>query len=220
MVRLRSRRSVRLQGFDYGKPGAYFITVCTDRRRALFGDVIDGVMQLNAVGRVVQEEWFRTAILRPRVTLDAFTIVPDHVHLLFALGLRNVDHDIAGMGNDILRRGTLQRAPTDNGVTDNGVTDNGVTDNGVTDNGVTDNGVTDNGVTVMTERFGKPTSDSIPTIIRLFKSVTTLRINQIRDTPGAPVWQRGYHEHVVRSVGEMDAIRRYVVNNARNWCHS
>jgi putative transposase len=48
------------------------------------------------------------------------------------------------------------------------------------------------------ERFGRPTSDSIPTILRLFKSATTKRINTLRATPGAAVWQRNYYEHIGR----------------------
>lgn len=47
-----------------------------------------------------------------------------------------------------------------------------------------------------TERFAQPTSNSIPAIVRLFKSAATVRINIQRGTPGTPVWQRGYYEHV------------------------
>jgi hypothetical protein len=43
------------------------------------------------------------------------------------------------------------------------------------------------------EQFGKPVSGSIPTIIRAYKSAVTARINQLRGTPGAPVWQRNYY---------------------------
>jgi len=47
-----------------------------------------------------------------------------------------------------------------------------------------------------TERFGKPVAYSIPTIMRAFKSASTKRINEMRKTPGTPVWQRSYYEHV------------------------
>jgi REP element-mobilizing transposase RayT len=211
-----SRRSVRLKGFDYAQPGAYFITVCTHRRQLLFGDVVDGEMRLNAAGKIVRDEWSRTAQLRPNVRLDAFVVMPDHIHIIIVI-LRA----IAGRGtacrahpisqpdphpisqpdphpNDIIgdNAGTARRAPTgERCVTATG----------------------ERCVTATGERFGAPTDGSIPTIVRAFKSAVTKRINEMRDAPGSPVWQRGYHEHVIRDVAELDRIRRYVANNPRNW---
>jgi REP element-mobilizing transposase RayT len=68
-----------------------------------------------------------------------------------------------------------------------------------------------------TERFGKPVADSIPTIMRAFKSASTKHINVIRRTPGTPVWQRNYYEHVVRDDEELKAIRQYILSNPANW---
>ncbi len=67
------------------------------------------------------------------------------------------------------------------------------------------------------EQFGKPTSNSIPTIIRGFKSVVTKRINGNRSTPGMPVWQRNYYEHVIRDDDDLSRIREYVINNPASW---
>jgi hypothetical protein len=49
------------------------------------------------------------------------------------------------------------------------------------------------------ERFGKPTSDSIPTIVRLFRSTTIRQINLLRNTTDIAVWQANYYEHVIRN---------------------
>lgn len=68
-----------------------------------------------------------------------------------------------------------------------------------------------------TERFGQQTSNSIPTIVRLFKPATTKCINLLRGTPGTPVWQRGYCEHVVRTEQELTAIREYFIGNPARW---
>ena len=51
-----------------------------------------------------------------------------------------------------------------------------------------------------TEQFGKSTKNSIPTIIKLFKSTVTKQINQHRKIPGFPVWQRNYYKHIIRNV--------------------
>lgn len=67
------------------------------------------------------------------------------------------------------------------------------------------------------ERFGKPTSNSIPTIVRLFKSTTTKQINKFRHSPGLPIWQRGYYEHIIRNDKDLNNIRDYIVNNPMQW---
>ena len=68
-----------------------------------------------------------------------------------------------------------------------------------------------------TERFSQPTSDSIPTIIRSFKSAATKRINELRLTPGQPIWQRNYYEHVIRDEDDLNSIREYIEHNALKW---
>ena len=67
------------------------------------------------------------------------------------------------------------------------------------------------------ERFGHPVSGSLPTIIRSFKSAVTKRINEIRETPGAPVWQRNYYEHIVRNEDDLNDVRQYVIYNPAMW---
>jgi REP element-mobilizing transposase RayT len=67
------------------------------------------------------------------------------------------------------------------------------------------------------ERFGKPVSNSIPTIIRLFKSAVTKQINHIRNTPGCPVWHRNFYERVIRNEKELFQTREYIQNNPLQW---
>ena len=58
---------------------------------------------------------------------------------------------------------------------------------------------------------------SLGTLIGTFKSVTTRRINRVRRMPAAPVWQRNYHERVVRNERELDRIRAYIAANPMRW---
>ena len=67
-----------------------------------------------------------------------------------------------------------------------------------------------------TPSFRSP-SQTIGAIVRGFKSSTTKQINQIRGTPGLPVWQRNYHEHIIRNEEELHRIREYIITNAQNW---
>lgn len=76
------RRSIRLNGYDYSSPGAYFVTVVTWHRASLFGEVLDGEMRVNSIGTIAKEEWFRTINLRPSVHLfpDEMVVMPNHIH--------------------------------------------------------------------------------------------------------------------------------------------
>jgi REP element-mobilizing transposase RayT len=67
------------------------------------------------------------------------------------------------------------------------------------------------------ERFGKPVPGSIPTIVRAFKSAVTKRINDRCGTAGAPVWQRNYYEHVIRTEESLERIREYILTNPLRW---
>ncbi len=69
------------------------------------------------------------------------------------------------------------------------------------------------------EQFGKPVSNSIPTIVRLFKSTVTKQINELRKTPLAPVWQRNYYEHIIRNEDSLNRIREYIIHNPLRWMY-
>ena len=58
---------------------------------------------------------------------------------------------------------------------------------------------------------------ALPEIVRGFKTFSSRRINEIRHTPGAPVWQRNYFERVIRNDNEMHHLREYIVNNPAKW---
>jgi len=62
-------------------------------------------------------------------------------------------------------------------------------------------------------------SGSVGAIIQNFKSVSTRKINALRDTAGAPVWHRNYYEHIVRNEKSLNAIRKYISANSANWAN-
>ena len=66
------------------------------------------------------------------------------------------------------------------------------------------------------ERFAKPTSNSIPTIIRGYKSAVTKQLRD-KDVEGYCVWQKGYYEHIIRNEEEFQNIKEYIKNNPNNW---
>ena len=79
------RRSIRLPAYDYTQPGAYFVTICSQNRECLFGDVINGEMILNQRGEMVERTWRELAECYPGVEVDAFVVMPNHVHGIIVL---------------------------------------------------------------------------------------------------------------------------------------
>ncbi len=78
--KIHHRRSIRLKGYDYSQEGAYFITLCTQDRSHLFGEVRGGEMQLNIFGQIAYQEWVDTTEIRSNVAMDVFVIMPNHMH--------------------------------------------------------------------------------------------------------------------------------------------
>ncbi len=74
------RRSIRLGGYDYAQVGGYFVTLCTHRRRSLFGEIVHAEMKLNSIGKIAEAEWLRSAELRAEIVLDEFVVMPNHLH--------------------------------------------------------------------------------------------------------------------------------------------
>ncbi|HEX4953852.1 MAG TPA: transposase [Thermoanaerobaculia bacterium] len=74
------RRSLRLPSWDYRGGGAYFLTLCTAGRECLLGDVVESGVRLTEIGTLVEEEWRRSGALRSELELDAFVIMPNHLH--------------------------------------------------------------------------------------------------------------------------------------------
>ena len=79
------RRSIRVKGYDYAQPGAYFVTICAQDRECRFGTVADGVMHLNDAGRMVASVWDELPIFYPGVGIDAFVVMPNHIHGIIIL---------------------------------------------------------------------------------------------------------------------------------------
>lgn len=161
------RRSIRLADYDYSAEGGYFITIVTQGRINLFGEIVDGNMRLNEFGKVVWEEWFKSTSIRHEIELDMdeFVVMPNHIHGIVYI-------------NDDRGRGDRPVAPT--------------------------------------KPVGPPPK-SIGAFVAGLKSSTTKRINALRNTPGASLWQRNYYEQIINSEKDYDNIVNYIYYNPLKW---
>jgi putative transposase len=79
------RRSIRLRNYDYAWPGMYFITICTQNRDLLFGNIVNDIMQLNAAGQMVQAIWETLPERFPNIGVDEFVVMPNHFHAILVI---------------------------------------------------------------------------------------------------------------------------------------
>ena len=174
------RRSIRLKGHDYAQSGAYSLTVCTRDRASLFGHVLNGEMHLNDAGKIARRCWEDIPDHFPFVELDAFVIMPNHVH-----GVIVITESCRGEASVVPIHVSAVSSKSD--------------------------------ASPLRQRPNGTQPGSLSAIVQNFKSISTRKMNAARATPGTPIWQRNYHEHVVRNDEELEAIRQYILNNPANW---
>jgi len=184
------RRSIRLPGYDYTSPGAYFVTICVRGGECLLGEVVDGEMRLNEWGQVAHDFWTQVPVHFPNVSIDAFVIMPNHLHAIIMIHERSNVAGYVEKGEETVplhsnhgRRGAVA-APSSASQTP------------------------------APSWLGKPT---LGQIVAYYKYQTTKRINQLRDMPGTRFWQRNYWEHIVRHEESLNRIREYIQNNPARW---
>lgn len=81
--------TTRLRNWDYTSDGRYYITICTKKREQFLGKIEEGVMILNECGRIVEQCWFDLENHYHNLRLDAFVIMPNHIH-----GIMIIDNSI------------------------------------------------------------------------------------------------------------------------------
>jgi putative transposase len=79
------RQSIRLNGYDYSRSGAYFITICTHDREYLFGDIINETMAVNTFGDIARSHWQQLAQYHPNLIVDESIVMPNHLHGIIIL---------------------------------------------------------------------------------------------------------------------------------------
>ncbi len=168
------RRSIRLPRFDYAAPGAYFVTLCISGRRCILGKVnSNGTVSLNPLGEAAAAEWRRSAALRDEIELDAFVVMPNHVHGVVVIKPDLSGDDVGATGQSPLQQPDYPPRG--------------------------------------------PARRSLTSFVVGYKGAVTRRVNAIRKTPGAPVWQRNYYERIIRDDDELARARFYVQENPARW---
>lgn len=195
------RRSIRLKGYDYAQAGFYFITLCCQNRACLFGKIEKGVMILNEYGHIAYNEWMKTTEIRNNVELGEFVIMPNHIHGIVRLVDRGELHSPDNT-NEL-------NAPNERGVCD--TSNNRDVYNTPNNQDVCD---TPNNRDVCNTSLRSP-SQTIGAIVRGYKSSVTKQLGLLGFNE--KIWQRNYHEHIIRDEQSYMKISNYILNNPANW---
>lgn len=190
-------KQYRLPGYDYSRVGAYFITICTKDRACYFGEIVDAKMELSEIGRIAETFWLEIPDRFKNIKLDAWVIMPNHVHGILMIeedgGDIGCEGDFSG-GNIVcgknVCRDAPRRVPTPMGVPTSG--------------------------DVVTPQLGiRPLpKNSISSIINHFKGNVKRHCNK---NDIAFAWQSRFHDRIIRNERALNVIRRYIVNNPARW---
>ena len=183
-----SRRSVRLKNYDYSSDGLYFVTICTEQRRCLFGRINDGKVKLTYWGEYACQCWEQIPNHFPQIILHDYVVMPNHIH-----GILQIDNsnDTSFKSNDCrcLGRGETSFAPATYASP----------------------------LPSLDTKNNQPagTSQTIGSIVRGFKIGVTSEVHKL--FPKIIVWQRNYHEHIIRTQKSYDIISNYILDNPNRW---
>ena len=180
--------SARLPTWDYGSNGAYFLTICTARRQHYFGVIINSEMQLSKIGEYATECWLNIPAHFPYFYLDAFVVMPNHVHGIIliekpyfvktrhALSLQHVLSPQQPNSAESQQLEAQSQPPH--------------------------------------FRFRNQGKNTISATVGSFKSAVTKLCNENKVPFG---WQPRFHDHIIRDKHEFYKIRNYIINNPANW---
>ena len=91
------RHSIRLRGYDYSLPGAYFVTICTYQRKCVLADIYGGQLRLTETGRIAQKCWAEIPAHSHQVYIDVYVIMPNHIHGILGITDRPRKRQLPGI---------------------------------------------------------------------------------------------------------------------------
>ena len=189
--KIHHRRSIRLKGYDYTREGFYFITICTQNRINLFGEIIEGKMNLNEAAQMVRENYYDLEIRFPNIKCNEFIIMPNHFHCIIQINAFNATVG-SGLVPDLKGQPPQKVQPIE-----------------------TKKGQPQ-GIAPTKE---SPTIGNI--IGAFKSLTTNAYISGVRNYKWKPFnkrfWERNYYEHIIRNEKSFNNISNYIKQNPEKW---
>jgi putative transposase len=218
---IHHRRSIRLPGYDYAQEGAYFVTIVTAQRECLFGEVVEAAVRLSPLGMVAAACWQAIPQHFPGVEIDAWVIMPNHVHGIIVLpgpaavgGASGADAAAsASVGAQHAAPLPIAPLPDVTAPPPAPVGAQHAAPLPIAPPPVVPAPLPD----VPAPDVPRITPGSLGAIVRSFKSAVTKQAREVAWMPGVPFWQRNYYEHIVRNERQLERLRRYIDENPERW---
>ncbi len=185
--------SARAPWWDYGSNAAYFVTICLQGRDCYFGEIRDETMYLSEIGVIAENCWNGIPNHFPFVKLDAFIVMPNHVH-----GILVIDKSVS----------ELNEMKTMNGAT---VETQNIASLQTTPRAASQ--ISSGFIPGPKNHFG-PQSKNLASIIRGFKVGVTKNARLIH---ADFAWQSRFYDHIIRNEQSFQTIETYINNNPANW---
>jgi len=215
--KIHHRRSIRLPKYDYSQPGFYFITLCTQNRLHLFGEISDDIMVLNDAGKMIHRIWNEIPIHYKPFAIHNFVVMPNHIHGILEITSITGPRACPDSANNTCPNSLTQTQPdttTPDGSNIGDYNTGGYNTEKGQPRGGAPTGPTTNPAT--------PRTTQLSDIVGRYKSLTTkIYINGIHHHGWQPfntrVWQRNYWEHIIRNENEYLKIVQYIIENPAKW---
>jgi len=197
--------SARLKNWNYGWDGLYFVTICTAGNHPYFGTVAGGKMILSDIGNLAYRFWKEIQDHFPFIELDAFVIMPNHVHGILIINLppcTDAIYRVSDPKNDCLSHPRNDRFPNPIAANDN---------NNDYKRDAINRVCTGGGITGM---HNPMLHENLSRIIRWYKGRTAFESHRIDHEFE---WHERFYDHIIRSDESFERIREYIELNPRNW---
>jgi len=182
--------STRLRSWDYGWNASYFVTICTKAHECYFGEIFDGSIHLSKIGIIVKKYWLEIPQHFSFVKIDAFVIMPNHIHGIIVI---NKEND--GRSNVMPSKETQNIVPSKE-----------------TQNIASLRTISQPHQS--TKNKFSPQSQNLGSIVRGFKIGVT---KNARNVNSDFTWQTRYHDHIIRDEKDYIRILNYIENNSQSW---
>jgi REP element-mobilizing transposase RayT len=179
--------SARLQHWDYGWDAAYFVTICTKDRECLFGEIVNGTMNLSGIGIIADVMWYEIKNHAKNIELGEFVVMPNHVHGIIILNGNEEKNATGGGGNGNDSDGTHVE---------------------------TTHALSLQSKTMGQQRFQNQGKNTLSSIVGGYKSAVTKHAHRLNFDFA---WQSRFHEHIIRDEKSFQTISHYIINNPSNW---
>lgn len=215
--------SFRAKWWDYTRNAAYFVTICTLNRHHYFGKVSNGKMILSGAGVLADVFWHEIKNHHKYVELDAFVVMPNHIHGILIINKPNEKREEEK--NDF---GKEDQRKEENGNNYSRYQEENEDSIYREEDGDSSTVVACNDSTGFTKKEDSPINtefsqhmaaispkkDSLPSILRSYKSAVTKHANRLGFEFG---WQSKYHDHIIRDEAAYQRIAKYIENNPSKW---